>query len=196
VPASSFLSTRPYLPKHLLESAHTIYLSGFTLARTTREHLRFLELCLKTGGDVRVIILEATVSLLDECVKRSEGRSTPEHWRKRLDSTESLLDVVATAPEVRGALSLGHLPYLPSYGIIMVDPDTDHGVILIELYHHRSSEDNPTFELRAGRDGEWYKFFRRQFDLMWESCRIEKLPRRDNAEDTGSAPASTTVTRN
>lgn len=181
--ASSFLSTQRYLPNRLLEGAHMIYMSGFTLARTTREHLRILERCLMTGGDVRVMILEATDSLLDECVKRSEGRSTSMHWRKRLDSTESLVDLIAKSPDVTGNLKLGHLPYLPSYGLIIVDPDTDHGVIVVELYHHRSSEDNPTFELRAGRDDEWYRFFRRQFDLMWRSCRIEDLPRPEDADD-------------
>lgn len=162
-------------------------MSGFTLSRTTREYLRPLEECLIAGGDVRTVILEATDALLAECVKRSGGQSTPEHWRKRLDSTESLLDVVAKTPEVTGVLSLGHLPYVPSYGIIMVDPDTEHGVIVIELYHHRSTEDNPTFELRAGRDGKWYKFFREQFDLMWESCRVETLPRQESAENADSA---------
>lgn len=177
VPASSFLSNRRYLPDRLLTAARTICMSGFTLSRTTREYLRALEPSLTTGGDVRVMILEATDALLDQCVKRSGGQTTPEHWRKRLDSTESLLDVVSKTPGVTGTLSLGHLPYIPSYGIIMVDPDTQHGVIVVELYHHRSWEDNPTFELRADRDGDWYKFFRRQFDLMWESCRVETLPR-------------------
>jgi len=188
--ASSFLSTQRYLPNRLLEGASMIYMSGFTLARTTREHLRILERCLLAGGDVRVMILEATDPLLDECVKRSEGRSTPAHWRKRLDSTESLVNLIAKAPDVTGSLTLGHLPYLPSYGLFMVDPDTDHGVIVVELYHHRSSDDNPTFELRPGRDDEWYKFFRQQFDLMWESCRIEDLPRPDDAGDLPSTDSS------
>ena len=194
--AGSFLSSKRYLPEQLLASAHTIHMSGFTLGRTTREYQRFLERCIMTGGTVQVMILETTDLMLDQCVKRSGGQSGPEYWRIRLDSTKSLLDVIAKMPEVKGTLSLGLLPYIPSYGLIMIDPDTDHGVIAVELYHHRSSDDNPTFELRANRDGDWYKFFRKQFDLMWESCRVEKLPRRDNPEDTGSAPGSTTATRN
>jgi hypothetical protein len=166
-------------------------MSGFTLARTTREYLNILERCLTTGSDVQIMILEATDALLDECVKRSEGRSTPDHWRKRLASTESLVNLIAKTPDISGHLELGQLPYIPSYGMIMVDPDSAHGVIAVELYRHRSSEDNPTFELRAGRDGEWYGFFRRQFDLMWESCRIETLPRPESAEDGLSPMAST-----
>lgn len=181
--ASSFLFTQRYLPNHLLEGASTIYLSGFTLARATREYLRILERCLARGGDVRVMILAATDALLDECVKRSEGQSTPMHWRKRLESTESLVNLIAKTSDATGRLALGHLPYLPSYGLVMVDPDTDHGVIVVELYHHRSSEDNPTFELRPARDREWYDFFRRQFDLMWESCRLEDLPRPEDGDE-------------
>ncbi len=106
---------------------------------------------------------------------RSSGVSSAEHWRKRLDSTASLVEVIASSPDITGSLELGYLPYLPAYGFSMVDPDTPDGIIVVELYHHRSTEDNPTFELSAARDGEWYQFFRRQFDLMWASCRVVKL---------------------
>lgn len=190
VPATSFLSPRRYLPEHILADAKVICMSGFTLSMTTREYLHALELSLMAGGDIRIIILEATDALLDQCAKRSGGQTTPMHWRKRLESTESLLEVIAKTPEATGKLSLGHLPYIPSFGIIMVDPDTDHGVIFVELYHHRSWGEQPGFELRADRDGHWYRFFREQFDLMWESSRIEKLPREGNAEASATTSAS------
>lgn len=38
----------------------------------------------------------------------------------------------------------------------------------------QSAETKATIELRTARDSEWYKSFRRQFDLMRASCRVEK----------------------
>jgi len=175
VRAADFLTSQSPLPPQRLSSASVIYLSGFTLGRKTREYLRFLDERLRAGASVRIMILEPKQELLEECVVRSSGVSSAEHWRKRLDSTASLVEVIASSPDITGSLELGYLPYLPAYGFSMVDPDTPDGIIVVELYHHRSTEENPTFELHAARDGEWYAFFRRQFDLMWASCRVVKL---------------------
>jgi hypothetical protein len=175
VRAADFLTSQSPLPPQRLSAASTIYLSGFTLGRKTREYLRFLDERLRAGATVRIMILDPKQELLEECVVRSSGISSVDHWRKRLDSTASLVEVIASSPDITGSLELGYLPYLPAYGFSMVDPDAPDGIIVVELYHHRSTEENPTFELHAARDGEWYAFFRRQFDLMWASCRVVKL---------------------
>lgn len=175
VRAADFLTSQLRLPHQRLSKASAIYLSGFTLGRTTREYLRFLDERLRSGAIVRIMILEPKQELLEECTARSGGITGAEFWRKRLDSTASLVEAIASSPDITGGLELGYLPYLPSYGFSMIDPDTPAGIMVVELYHHRSAEDNPTFELHAARDGEWYQFFRRQFDLMWVSCRVVKL---------------------
>ena len=175
VRAGDFFTSQSSLPNQLLSNASTICLSGFTLGRTTREYLRFLDERLRAGAAVRIMILEPKQELLEECAVRSSGITSADHWRKRLDSTVSLVEAIGNSPDITGSLELGYLPYLPSYGFSMVDPDAPDGITVVELYHHRSAEDNPTFELRVVRDGEGYQFFRRQFDLMWASCRVEKL---------------------
>ena len=52
----------------------------------------------------------------------------------------------------------------------MIDPDEPHGQIHVEIYHHRTAERNATFSLHAAEDAYWYHFFRKQFDVLWESC--------------------------
>jgi hypothetical protein len=176
VRAADFLSTGLAVSKHSVANARVVCMAGFTLGRTTREYLEPLQRCLANGGSVRIMILAATDPLLEQSSLRSEGQSRVQDWRKRLDSTEVLVRLMAKTEGIKGVLELGHLPYTPSFGFLMIDPDTDHGVIIVELYHHRSARDNVAFELRRERDGEWYRFFREQFDLMWQSCQIEKLP--------------------
>lgn len=175
--APEFFSNQRHVPNDLLEHAKVIAISGFTLSRTLRNNLLKITQCLSNGGKLRVMILDPDENLLQECAKRSHGRTTAAHWRKRLDSTVSHVEVIANSPDITGSVSLGRLPFLPSFGMVMVDPDTEHGVISVELYHHRSAEDNPTFELYADRDQNWYRFFRQQFESMWSSCSVEEYPR-------------------
>lgn len=174
-PASEFLVRRQDVPLLLLEDARQIWIAGVTLASTPRPFLRQQDHCLAAGGEVKLMILEADQQLLEECVKRSHGKTTPDFWRIRLDSTAAYAEMLAHTPGMTGTVQLGRLPYLPSFGFFIIDPHTDHGVIIVELYHHRSNESNPTFTLYANRDGEWYKFFLQQFTTMWDSCRVEEF---------------------
>jgi len=48
---------------------------------------------------------------------------------------------------------------------------------LVEMYHHKTAEANPTFQLHKEDDDQWFGYFKRQYDTLWASCRNETLPR-------------------
>lgn len=174
--ADFFLSERSLSDK-TFASASNIYLSGITLTRTTREYMYALGQRLVAGADIRIIIVDPTVeSVLEEFVLRSMGDTTPEYWRSRLQTVETVIDAIAKTPGSKGRLEVGYLPYTPSFGFVMIDPDEPHGFCFVELYHHKSAEPNPVFELRASDDPYWYSFFRRQYEILWNSCRVKRLP--------------------
>ena len=173
--AAEFLVRQQNVPLALLENAKEICMSGFTLSRTPRQYLLQLDRCLAANGQIKPMILESEQHLLEECVKRSHGGTTVDFWRIRLESSVAFIKVLAGNSEVPGTVQLGRLPYIPSFGFFIIDPTTNHGVIIVELYHHKSAEGNPKFTLYANRDGEWYRFFLRQFNILWESCRVEQL---------------------
>lgn len=175
--AGDFFLSERRLSDQTFASATTIFLSGMTLTRTTREYVYALGQRLVAGASIRIIILEPTDSLLQELTLRSMGETTADYWRSRLQTVETLIGVIAKTPGSTGKLELGHLPYLPSFGLTMIDPDQPHGFCFVELYHHKSAEPNPTFEVRASDDPHWYRFFRQQFEILWSSCRIEILPK-------------------
>lgn len=103
------------------------------------------------------------------------GDTTAEFWRSSLEAVEAVVDAIAKAPGSKGKLELGYLPYIPSFGFVVIDPDEPHGFCFVEIYHHRSAEPKAAFELRASDDPFWYGFFRRQFEILWNSCRVERL---------------------
>jgi hypothetical protein len=63
------------------------------------------------------------------------------------------------------------LPYIPSFGIIAVDPAEANGVIYVEIYRHKSLEENAAFKLERERDQRWYDYFLSQYNVLWESAR-------------------------
>ncbi len=117
---------------------------------------------------------------MQELALRSFGKTTAEYWKTRLNTVATMIDVIVNTPGSTGNVELGYLPYIPSFGFTIVDPDEPHGVCFVELYHHKSAEPNPSFEIKSSDDMYWYKFFRQQFEILWESCRIETLPKSTN----------------
>jgi hypothetical protein len=172
-----FLSERELSDK-FFSSANTILLSGCTLNRTTREYAYVLGQRLAAGAHIRIIILDPKLpALLDDASKRSSANIPAEHWLNRLQAVETLLGVIAQTPSHTGTLELGYLPYIPSFGFAFVDPDDPHAVCHVELYQHRSVQANPAFVLTRKDDPLWFGFFKRQYEVLWASCRVERLPK-------------------
>jgi hypothetical protein len=166
----------------LFSSADIIYISGMTLVRTTREHKYVLEQRLIAGATIRVIIIETDNNLLKELTRRSSSGTNIKYWKDKLQVTQSTVGHIAKTPENRGKIELGYLPYIPSYGFVIVDPHEQNGYCVVEIYHHESAKSNPTFEVSRSGDPEWFQFFKEQFDTMWKSCRVVSLEDFNNQE--------------
>jgi len=176
--AGDFFFSAARLSDKTFSSTATILLAGITLARTTREYMHVLGQRLVAGAHIRIIVIDPTIhSVMEVMVYRSMGDTTPEYWRARMQTVSTVIDAIANTPGSTGKVEIGYLPYIPSFGLVMIDPEQPHGTCFIELYHHRSAEPNPTFELRASDDPFWYKFFRNQYEILWKSCRIEDAPK-------------------
>jgi len=170
--ASDFFSERRLTAKDL-SSANTVYFVGKVLARTSREFLHILGQRLAEGATIRFVILDPGSEPLLQQAALQTAMAPIEFWRDTLRTTETVIAALAETPDANGRVEIGYLPYIPSFGLVLVDPDQTHGFCFVELYQHRSAEPHPTFELSATDDPYWYKFFRDQFVRMWESCRVE-----------------------
>lgn len=182
VRASDFFLSEDYVTVKDLSSANTVYLVGLTLARTSREFLYTLGQRLTTGATVRFIILDPELdSVLEQAYLRS-FIAPIEFWRDTLKTTEKVIDALAKSPNSKGTVEVGYLPYIPSFGLVMIDPDQSHGICFVEIYQHRSAEPHATFQLRASDDQYWFKYFQEQFDGMWKSCRVKILTQSDKED--------------
>lgn len=172
-----FWKERVALDKYFSQ-ARTIYVSGITLNRTLRDYSAIFERRLKAGARIQFIIIDPDSSATKQAVLRSKGVLYDSFYNDSINPTLNRISSISQIPNT--SIELGLLPYIPSFGLILIDPDEPHGRILVEIYQHRTTEAlHPTFELTPQRDARWYMSFREQFDALWDSCGSRKAAGKD-----------------
>lgn len=174
----------------------SLVLLGITLGRTLRTYQPEIENKLREGCDVRIMIVSHDIrSLVDELASRS-GREESEIWKERLKATANQVDNVINRVKRSqegqrgqlnnskiGKLEIGFLPFMPSFGIIMINPNTIKGKAMVEVYHHDVTPLNATFQLDAVSDNFWFTIYCEQIEILWKKCVHKK------AEDFLPPPA-------
>lgn len=153
-----------------LARARFVGITGITLSRTVRDYLHIFENRLQSGAHMQFVVIDPSSLAPRQVILRSKGGVGDSFYADLVRTTVARLCILAELEDPPGGLELGLLPYAPSFGLFVIDPDEPHGRIIVEVYQHRSLAFNPTFELDAQSDARWYAFFREQFDLLWESC--------------------------
>ncbi|WP_327092170.1 hypothetical protein OIE66_16480 [Nonomuraea sp. NBC_01738] len=171
VAADAFLTTtRPGLEEQVTH-AHDIRLCGVTLSRTVRNLVGDLEERLLHGASVRILLIDSEPGVLDQAAKRSTISGHPEVFAHRVRATMDMLHHLGTLPGSTGTLEVRLMPFVPAFGVVLIDPGTDDGVLHVELGTHSSARPDPVFTLTAGRDPRWFRHFTGEFDRMWEASR-------------------------
>lgn len=175
VRAADFFLPQHYLTKNIFTEAKTIYLSGYSLSRTIREYSNVLNQKLLEGATIRVMVVDPESEAVLQRMALESVAATQENWRSTIQVTETLLSAIANNPENMGLLEIGYLPFTPAFGMIFIDPGAENGVGVVEIYHHKSTDHNATFALSAAEDEQWFQFFYRQYELLWEFCRVKQI---------------------
>ncbi|MCA9932981.1 MAG: hypothetical protein H6662_17425 [Ardenticatenaceae bacterium] len=169
-----FLSGRPQINEYL-SSASKIHLLGYSLSRTIRQYSGIFTERLFHEANIKVIIIDPEQEGILERMALESVAATPERWKSDLISTKALLNLISKNPANKGLLEIGYLPYTPSFGLIIIDPDSPTGICVVEIYHHHTPGPNATFVLNASDDKKWFDFFKQQYDSIWASCRKDGM---------------------
>jgi len=184
--ADEFFETNNRPTSEFLATASNIAISGITLGNTTRDFSNVIGQRLVAGACVKLMMVDATDEALNQVVARSWSNPTTEYYKKRLENTSALISIIAGNLKPTGTLEIGYLPFVPSFGIVMVDPESPTGALYVEIYHHNVDKPFPRFRLTVSKDLYWFQFFKEQFELMWKRCRVQKI-----VEKTETAPTAT-----
>jgi hypothetical protein len=172
--ASDFFSQGETLSTKDLSSANNIYFLGKVLARTSREYLHILGQRLVAGANIRFVVLDPEIETVLMQAELQSFDAPSSYYRETIRTTKTVIEALAKTPKSNGNVEIGYLPYVPSFGLVLIDPDESHGTCFVEIYQHRSAEPHPTFKLTAQDDPHWFTFFNSQYAKIWNSSRVKK----------------------
>ena len=121
VRADEFFHREINFDQSVFENATRIDISGITLGNTSSEFSHILGKELSSGATIRIILLDTDQEVLNQIVKRSWGTASPEYYNNRISNTSALLRIVGNTAKPKGTLEIGFLPFVPSFGITIVD---------------------------------------------------------------------------
>lgn len=171
VSADAFLATGKKDLEDELSTATDICIAGVTLSRTIRNHIGDLERRLMNGASIKVVLIDPATTTSQEAARRSTIPDDPQIYEHRLKPTIDLLRHLAATPSATGQVEVRFMPFVPAFGLTLIDPETQQGRIHVDLYSHRSPGPDPVFTLTAQRDHRWYQHFHAEFQRIWEVSR-------------------------
>ncbi len=170
-PKGFWLESMPDL-RVRLSKAHSISISGVSLAGTSNQFNTISQERLKSGVPIRLLVCDPdpTTPTADIAAYRIEKHQDPDTLRRAINHALDNFSLVAKVDPKRKNLKIRLLPYPPTFGIWIIDYGLPNAEIWVEIYAFRQTPE-PAFQLLPRRDGEWYEFFADQFEKMWSASR-------------------------
>lgn len=148
------------------EEATELWLVGVSLTTTIRTHYSLIEKKLRTGHQIKALLVHPDGSAVEMSENRAYGRPNTERARNEIKNT--LQDLCDLSQAVPGRLEIRTIDYLVGHGVIAKDPETASGIIYIENYPFKTEGGSrPRFVIGA-IDGFWYDFFKKELYNLWD----------------------------
>ncbi|PWK86568.1 hypothetical protein C8D88_105617 [Lentzea atacamensis] len=165
------VALRAEFPADLIDRrarASDILLVGLTMTRTVQGMRTDLPAILKTGGRVRVLVLdpgdESLMVVADRHRPHSQG---VEHLRTRIRAT--LDDLTALRGRHGGRLEIRVLSSIPSAGFNCLDAHRSNGVVCVQHYEFHPEGEAAPIMVFSKNDAPWYQRFGDEAERLWES---------------------------
>jgi hypothetical protein len=172
--AESFIASSQPQRTERLKNAKSIAINGMTLARTSNSFYALFKECVISGGQVRLLIIDPDHPALEVAANRFNKHQDPKKLRREVEHTLDTLESLTTDLRIGQDFQLKLAPFVPPYGIWLIDADSPKAEIWVELYSFQADLE-PTIQLLPQRDGIWFHFFRQQFENMWQASKPWKI---------------------
>lgn len=171
--ATQLLVDAPEVPRDRLVHATKILWCGVTLRSSLRQRLPDLRAAISHGADICLLVVDPSkVRLKDELTFR-EGVKY-EYIDAVLKSTVLNLQLLSNNVPAGGQYYLGLHRVLPTYGLLIIDPDDSDGICYLELYHPDMGR-QCSIVIHATADAAWFSFFVDQFEAMRRQAEVYRI---------------------
>jgi hypothetical protein len=143
----------------------------------------------KPDGLLRVVVLDPSVrESMDIAVKQLD--------ESELYGTQRLQDAlnrsIAQLAEMEqwslpGKVEHRYLPYNPGFSLVVINPNSREGRIILELHGFRNESigSRMHFEIAAEQDPRWFSYWTQQFESIWASSSQVRPQRRPEMPAAG-----------
>ncbi|MFJ4848824.1 MULTISPECIES: hypothetical protein [unclassified Streptomyces] len=155
--------------KEMISSSRELWLHGWTLELHLASYEQELRRAVTAGLNVRILVIAPNSPAMAIAASEAANRSAGDLSANLEGNLRRLVEPPASP--VSGRLEIRTLTHVPHYTVIASDPSTDRGKIIMRLATFRANHwQRPTFTVTRRNDGDWYTFFRDQFEKKWESA--------------------------
>ena len=171
-----YFSIRGETIDEALTNASTITICGRTLTGSLRTHASSIRSRLEVGGSIKVLMVDHNRDdVLDELVKLSYSKAgTKDNYRSLIEFNAELLNNLGVAESASGSLEIGYLPFVPGFGMTLIETGQEDDFIFVEIYQHLVNS-SPGFKIDRTKAPRSFKGYKTQIEKMWRECRIEKI---------------------
>ncbi len=127
---------------------------------------------LDKGGEVRIIVQDPDSAALEFLRDQLETRDPRANLSGDLESSLRLLrHILASVPE--GRLSCRLLAYSPGYSMVIVDPDSSDGLMIVEFlgFRYEHVKQRMHLMIRRSESPRWFEHWLAQYQRMWNAAR-------------------------
>lgn len=158
-----------------LRVAKSIDHNGITLAGTSNNRLGAFSSCISAGGKIRLLMVDPSDKAIEVAAQRFYKHQDHTRLRREAEYALDNFSSMYRDPFVVSQFKIGFVKSVPPYSIWVLDANTPQAEIWVGLYPFRDDPE-PTMRLLPHKDNEYYTFFQKQFDLMWEASTLWNLP--------------------
>jgi hypothetical protein len=166
-PLAFFRTDFPDELESMRGSASSLLLIGVSMTRTVQAgSMTGLKQMLRSGGKVRVLVLDPTEEVLVRAAGDRRPHGTVEWLKRRIEFT--LEELVNLREATSGDVEIRVARFVPSMGINVIDVGSADGLIVLQHYEHRPvGEPAPILTLGPG-EGFWYEHFTAEAERLWQ----------------------------
>ena len=166
VSANDFFNTFPNLEERM-KTAKSISICGISLARTSVNLWTVLHERLNKKAPVRILLVDPDHSIIDVAAYRLYRHQDPIRSKSEIENALGNFESLYSNIHNNSLFQLRLIPYVPPYGIWIIDGGTEKAELWVEIYSFRADTE-PAFRLVPNRDLEWFSHFEQQFEKMWD----------------------------
>ncbi|MCA9333305.1 hypothetical protein KDA00_05540 [Candidatus Saccharibacteria bacterium] len=155
--------------REAFKQAKSVKIIGASLSTSSVQYLSICEHFLNNGGNLQIMLCEPSSSILENLAYRAYRVRSPEIIGNSIHKSIELLSSLYELPNVSDTFNLKVIPYVPPFGIVLLENHDQTSQAYVKLMPFRVSTGNyPVIFIDQLIHSDWFVFFSQQFDNLWE----------------------------